>query len=142
MRTFVLALLVGCAPTAMTTNGQHPANPDAPTGRLAGPPAALRPGVADLSKPTPSTTDYSSHGASGAPNEHAGHGQPEPQAPAKAEPEPAKTDETKSEPAKKPAEKPRKQTKPPASKKAPAETSTDTPKQPPPPAHQGHEGHH
>ena len=125
MKTLLLALLVGCAPQAMTTSAEHPANPDAPTGRLAGPPAALRPGVADVSTPTQSptpatTTDHSNHG---------------PQTPA-----PANTEAPKSEPPNsKPAEKPRKQDKPAASKKAP---EPETPTQTPPPAHQGHEGHH
>jgi hypothetical protein len=41
-----LLLLASCAvdPPAMT--GQHPASPSAATGRLAGAPATLRPGVA------------------------------------------------------------------------------------------------
>ncbi|MEJ7603039.1 MAG: hypothetical protein WKG01_34450 [Kofleriaceae bacterium] len=47
LRSLVLASLVtGCAPRAVTLTPTHPANPDAPAGRLAGPPPALRPGVA------------------------------------------------------------------------------------------------
>jgi hypothetical protein len=42
----LLAALVGCAPAAMPLTAEHPASPEAPTGRLAGPPPALRPGVA------------------------------------------------------------------------------------------------
>ncbi|MGN6105630.1 MAG: hypothetical protein ACTHU0_11035 [Kofleriaceae bacterium] len=41
-----LLLLASCAPRAMPLTADHPANPEAPTGRLAGPPPALRPGVA------------------------------------------------------------------------------------------------
>lgn len=45
--TALLAALIGCAPAAMPLTAEHPASPEAPTGRLAGPPPALRPGVAD-----------------------------------------------------------------------------------------------
>jgi len=38
--------LAACAPRATSISSEHPANPDAPIGRLAGPPPALRPGVA------------------------------------------------------------------------------------------------
>lgn len=143
MKALLLALLLGCTPKAMTTTAEHPANPDAPTGRLAGPPAALRPGVADVSTPsratTPaSTTDHSGHGA--APTtpapDHAGHEQGQP---GDAAPLPAPQKPTQKKPTvKPPTEKPRKQDKPPASKKAP---EPETPTPPPPPAHQGHEGH-
>jgi hypothetical protein len=53
MRAVLAALLIGCAPPATTMTAEHPANPDAARGRLAGPPAALRPGVADLPRPAP-----------------------------------------------------------------------------------------
>ena len=45
----VIALLVatGCAVDAPALDAQHPANPAAPNGRLAGAPATLRPGVVD-----------------------------------------------------------------------------------------------
>jgi hypothetical protein len=43
----ILALLVGCSPAAIPMTPDHPANPEAPGGRLAGPPAALRRGVAE-----------------------------------------------------------------------------------------------
>jgi len=46
-------LAVGCAPRAMPLTPEHPANPDAEPGRLAGPPAALRPGVAEPADPAP-----------------------------------------------------------------------------------------
>lgn len=157
MKALLFALLVGCAPQGMTTSAQHPANPDAPTGRLAGPPAALRPGVADVSTPARETmpaptTDHSSHGA--APqtpaSDHSGHQEPSPTKTEPAKSKPAKTEPAKTAPVKtqptpkkpaptKPPEKPRKQDKPPASKTAPG---TEPPKQTPPPAHQGHEGHH
>ncbi len=132
LKPLLLAVLVGCAPQAMTTNARHPANPDAPTGRLAGPPVALRPGVADISTPPRGTTTPA------APTDHSNHGKPvEAEAtetePAKAAPPPQKPARTKS------TEKPRKPDKAPASKKAPG---TETPKPTPPPAHQGHEGHH
>jgi hypothetical protein len=39
-------LLAGCAPSVVVP-AAHPARADAPTGRLAGPPAALRKGVVD-----------------------------------------------------------------------------------------------
>ena len=117
MRSIVFAAIVGCSPAAMNTGVDHPASPQAPTGRLAGPPPALAPGVADISIPEPAKKpDHANH---------AGHAH---------EPEPA-SPEVKPE-TKQPA--PRKQAKPPASKQAPAKQ--DKPKQPP--AHTGHEGHH
>ena len=53
VKAILLAVIAGCAPAAMKTGPEHPASPDAPTGRLAGPPAALRPGVVDISIPEP-----------------------------------------------------------------------------------------
>lgn len=136
VKAALLALLVGCAPTPMPMNVQHPAHPDAATGRLAGPPAALRPGVADLSTPARSSAQ----------TDHSGHGNaPKAPEPSKTEPktEPSKTEPTKTTPkppAKKarPAERPSNQEPPPASKTTPG---TEPPKQPPP-VHKGHEGHH
>jgi hypothetical protein len=49
-------LFAACAPRALAVTADHPASPDAPAGRLAGPPAALRPGVVDApasSEPQP-----------------------------------------------------------------------------------------
>ena len=43
--------LAGCTPAAMPVTAEHPASPEAPAGRLAGPPPALRPGVADATPP-------------------------------------------------------------------------------------------
>jgi len=45
MKTLLVLALVGCAPRAYRVDPTHPAHPSAPIGRLAGPPAALRPGV-------------------------------------------------------------------------------------------------
>jgi hypothetical protein len=143
MRAMLFAFLVGCAPTATQMAPDHPANPDAPVGRLAGPPAALRPGVANAPAPEPANGHAGHRQATPTPaNEHAGHetpsstpapaGEPQPaaeqttSAPAKAEPKP------KPKPPAKKASKPK---PPPASKPAPE------PK-PQPPAPQGHEGHH
>lgn len=39
--------LAACAPRPQQLTASHPANPAAPTGRLAGPPPALRPGVVE-----------------------------------------------------------------------------------------------
>jgi hypothetical protein len=55
MKVTLLALLVGCTPPGLTTSAEHPANPNAPAGRLAGPPPALEPGVADMPPPAPVT---------------------------------------------------------------------------------------
>jgi len=60
MIKLVLVLLVGCAPRAHRVEATHPAHPSAPTGRLAGPPAALRAGVADAPA-APVTTDPHRH---------------------------------------------------------------------------------
>jgi len=47
MRVALLILLGACAVKAPALTAQHPASPSAETGRLAGPPPALRPGVVD-----------------------------------------------------------------------------------------------
>jgi hypothetical protein len=47
VKTIAFLLFTACSPSAMSTPAAHPANPDAPIGRLAGPPPAVRPGVAD-----------------------------------------------------------------------------------------------
>jgi len=46
MRLLWVALLAACATTAQLSR-DHPARSTAPTGRLAGAPASLRPGVAN-----------------------------------------------------------------------------------------------
>ncbi len=63
-----LTLAVGCAPRAMPLTPEHPANPDAEPGRLAGPPAALRPGVAQPAEPAPAKVPQAP-----APPAHEGH---------------------------------------------------------------------
>lgn len=49
MHALVLLLLAGCAVQAPALSAQHPGSSTAATGRLAGAPAALRPGVIDYS---------------------------------------------------------------------------------------------
>jgi hypothetical protein len=60
----LLVLLAACTP-ARRVPAHHPASATAPTGRLAGPPAALRAGVADdVPAPTadaPPAHDHSHH---------------------------------------------------------------------------------
>jgi hypothetical protein len=51
VRALAFVVLSACAPSAMPMTPEHPANPSAPTGRLAGPPPALRPGVLDEGPP-------------------------------------------------------------------------------------------
>ncbi len=46
MKALVLALVAACALPPAPLPASHPASPSAPTGRLAGAPATLRPGVA------------------------------------------------------------------------------------------------
>ena len=64
-----------CAPRAMSVTPEHPANPEAPTGRLAGPPPALRPGVAQLTEPSkPAEPDqHQGHDAHQGHQGHEGH---------------------------------------------------------------------
>jgi hypothetical protein len=47
----VALVLAGCAVSVPAPATTHPANPAAPTGRLAGAPATLRPGVVDYALP-------------------------------------------------------------------------------------------
>ncbi|MEO6773445.1 MAG: hypothetical protein ABI467_10560 [Kofleriaceae bacterium] len=44
---WVTTWVAGCAPSTPALGAHHPANPAAPTGRLAGAPVTLRPGVVD-----------------------------------------------------------------------------------------------
>ena len=44
----LVATLGACSPAALPVAADHPGRSTAPTGRLAGPPAALRPGVAAI----------------------------------------------------------------------------------------------
>ncbi len=61
-------LLAGCAPRALAVTAEHPASPDAPAGRLSGPPPALRPGVAEASDPPPQQHPQQQHQ-----HQHQGH---------------------------------------------------------------------
>lgn len=58
MKSYAQALIVvalaACAPSTALPAG-HPARPDAPVGRLAGPPPALRAGVAASAASTPAS---------------------------------------------------------------------------------------
>ncbi len=75
LRPFSLAIpLAGvgaCAPHAMPLAADHPANPAAEPGRLAGPPSALHAGVAQVDeparRPSASAPDHSTHGSGPAP---------------------------------------------------------------------------
>jgi hypothetical protein len=53
MRCLVLILLVGCAVRPPPRNAQDPTSASAETGRLAGAPPALRPGVVDYKNVPP-----------------------------------------------------------------------------------------
>lgn len=58
MKLVLVGLLLGCAPASKRPPADHPASPTAPTGRLAGPPAALRAGVADTPAPAPAPAGH------------------------------------------------------------------------------------
>lgn len=64
-------LAAGCAPHVTSIGPDHPANPEAEPGRLAGPPAALRVGVALLEEPPPQPRgpahDHRAHSHDGSP---------------------------------------------------------------------------
>lgn len=128
MRVAMFALLIGCTPAAQAITPAHPAHPEAETGRLAGPPAALRPGVVEVTPPAPVPRD-----------EHAGHEMPASTPaplPAETQPTTPSTPVPKKPPAKTPAKKV--PAKPPA--KDPHEGHT--PAQPSKPADDPHKGHH
>jgi hypothetical protein len=65
VKALIFATLLGCVPRAMSVTAEHPASPDAQTGRLAGPPPALRPGVTETPPKQPE--------APPAPHDHQGH---------------------------------------------------------------------
>jgi hypothetical protein len=65
VKALLLAGLLGCTPHALAVTAEHPASPEAPTGRLAGPPPALRPGVTEVT-PTPPPAPPAHH-------DHQGH---------------------------------------------------------------------
>jgi hypothetical protein len=58
MMRFLVVLFVACTPSAVKIDANHPANPKAEPGRLAGPPAALRPGVVETEKPSPTIAPH------------------------------------------------------------------------------------
>ena len=131
------ALLAACAPRVARVGAEHPASPEAAVGRLAGPPAALRPGVVDLSVPVKPVETRGGGGAAADP--HAGHGQSPPATPAATEPEPPAATEPEPAATKPPAKKPPAK-KPPAQKPPPKKpTATPTPT-PPPVDHGAHGG--
>lgn len=147
MRIAIFALLIGCTPATQSITPAHPAHPDAESGRLAGPPAALRPGVAEVTPAEPR-------------DEHAGHEMPatplppdsqppsqelpddmKPPTPGTPLPESMKPPAESKPSTKKPAaKKPAK--KPPA--KAPAKDPHEghAPAKPAKPADDPHKGHH
>lgn len=135
MRHFLLVLVIaaGCAPRAIAVTPDHPAHPDAAPGRLAGPPAALRPGVATREEVRP-TPPPPSHDHGQAPPAEPPPAVPAPAAPP-AEPPPA---EATKPPTKPPTKKP---TKKPAAKKPAAPKPPAAPAKPAPTGHEGHEGH-
>lgn len=119
--------LGACTPRAMDFPTTHPANPDAETGRLAGAPAALRPGVA-METPTPPREQ--SQPANPAAEHPPGHVMPDGSVmadPATPDPKTPAADEKPATPKKPVAKKPK--------AKAPAKTPAK------PAAPTGHEGH-
>ncbi|MDQ3336621.1 MAG: hypothetical protein M4D80_15750 [Myxococcota bacterium] len=138
MRALWFAVLVGCTPSAQALTPAHPAHPDAEPGQLAGPPAALRPGVADISTPPPTTTP-----ATPAKDPHEGHTMPPTPTPSTTSTPDEKPPATK--PAKKPAAK-QPVPKKPTPTKDPHEghqptPAKPTPTKPPADPHEGHKGH-
>lgn len=68
-RLLLLAIgFAACSPASLPLAPDHPARSSAPTGRLAGPPAALRPGVAEGAFVRPPATAPKI-----APGEHGAH---------------------------------------------------------------------
>jgi hypothetical protein len=57
MRHVIWLALAGCAVQRAPAPANHPANPSAPTGRLAGPPPSLRTGAADYKDVPPLRKD-------------------------------------------------------------------------------------
>jgi colicin import membrane protein len=122
--------LLGCAPSAVSITSDHPASSQAPIGRLAGPPPALRPGVAvtpDPAEPEP------------APTGHEHHEMPSP-TPAKDDPKAGPSEPKKPEP-KKPEPKKTEPKKPEPKKPEPKKPEPKKPPAPAPDPHKGHEHH-
>jgi hypothetical protein len=57
----VVAVLASCATTPPALPASHPASARAPIGRLAGPPATLRPGVVTYDLPPPRAAEPEQH---------------------------------------------------------------------------------
>ena len=113
IRSLSLSLvLVACAPRATSLAPDHPASANAPTGRLAGPPPALRPGVAETVEPAapdPAPTGHEHHMPAAQPPAPAQPAETKEPAPAPTEPkkaEPKKTEPKKAEPKKTEPKKP------------------------------------
>ncbi len=151
MRRALLAIamlvLGGCAPRTALITSDHPASPEAATGRLAGPPPALRPGVVSLTDPpAPDVAPTTGH-------EHHDMSPPDSAPPKAPEAEPPKS-ETPNNPApkttapktttpKRTAPKPAAPKKTPEPKPSPEPKPTPKPAPTPPDPHQGHDmGHH
>ena len=56
-----LSALGACTPRTAPITSDHPASPEAPIGRLAGSPPALRPGVVSLTEPTAPEAEPTGH---------------------------------------------------------------------------------
>ena len=69
MKVAFLLLLAACAAPKRTVPSSHPASREAPTGRLAGAPASLRPGVVDY-KDVPAMREGESKAGSGHEHHH------------------------------------------------------------------------
>lgn len=139
----------------MSVSGDNPANPEAPAGRLAGPPSALRPGVAQMDPPSAAAPndEHQGHGAPPVPpaaaGEHQGHGAPasasEPAKPATTNdksptpPDPKATEPKKTTAPKKTAAPPK--TPEPKKTAEPKKTEPKKPTEPQKPEPDPHEGH-
>ena len=123
-------LLAACSPSAVTIGPDHPANPDAPAGRLAGPPPAIAGFTADPPAPQPSEHDHSMH-------QHGGDAPKDPPVEDPHKGHDVKAPDTKPADPKKPAD-----TKKPADPKKPTKKPADTKKpDPKKPADDPHKGH-
>ena len=124
-------LLVACAPNATSLTPDHPASASAPIGRLAGPPPALRPGVAVTTEPPAADLVPSGH------EHHMPAPSQDPPKPAETK-EPTPTEPKRAEPAKKTEPKKTEPKKPEPKKPEPKKPE---PKKPEPPAPDPHKGH-
>lgn len=119
--------LLACAPNAVSITPDHPASPQAPIGRLAGPPAALRVDAAEApAEPVPAPTGHEHQMPTAEPTKEEPK-EPAPKAQEPKKPEPKKPEPKKAEPKKAEPKK--------------AEPKKAEPKTPPPPAPDPHQGH-